>query len=177
MGVVDVVDGAVRWYARSALGVEYGDGVAVLVKSYTYLLGAWSCFAITDDPADDRLYEVTRDASGGVRVRHYDAAPDRVYEPEEGKTSERKKVGVMSDDIPGYLMRMVGEYRELVGRKTRLADYRALHFRELEESGEEELMSDQEYAIREYADVLMKRLRFHLGDRAAEIVADGHRES
>lgn len=30
MGVVDVVDGAVRWYARSALGVEYGDGVAVL---------------------------------------------------------------------------------------------------------------------------------------------------
>jgi hypothetical protein len=24
MGVVDVVDGAVRWYARSALGVEYG---------------------------------------------------------------------------------------------------------------------------------------------------------
>ena len=91
MGVVDVVDGAVRWYARSALGAEYGDGVAVLVKSYTYLLGAWSCFAITDDPADDRLYEVTRDASGGVHVRHYDAAPDRVYEPEEGKTSERKE--------------------------------------------------------------------------------------
>ncbi|MDD6373555.1 MAG: hypothetical protein PUF97_03645 [Bifidobacteriaceae bacterium] len=93
MGVVDVVDGAVRWYARSALGVEHGDGVAVLVKSYTYLLGAWSCFAITDDPADGRLYEVTRDASGGVHVRHYDAAPDRVYEPEEGKTSERKGWG------------------------------------------------------------------------------------
>lgn len=83
----------------------------------------------------------------------------------------------MSDDIPGYLMRMVDEYRELLGRKTRIADYRALHFRELEESGEEELMSEQEYAIREYADVLMKRLRFHLGDRAPEIVADGHRES
>lgn len=176
MGVVDVVDGAVRWYARSVLGVEYGDGVSVLVKSYTYLLGAWSCFAITDDPADDRLYEVTRAASGGVHVRHYDAAPDRVYEPEEGKTSERK-VGVRSDDIPGYLMRMVDEYRELVDRKTRIADYRALHFRELEESGEEELMSNQEYAIREYADVLMKRLHFHLGDRAAELVADGHRES
>ena len=83
----------------------------------------------------------------------------------------------MSDDIPDYLMRMVGEYRELVGRKTRIADYRAVHFRELEESGEEELMSDQEYAIREYADVLMKRLRFHLGDRAPEIVAGVHRES
>lgn len=171
MGVVDVVDGAVRWYARAALGVEHGDGVAVLVKSYTYILGAWSCFAITDDPADDRLYEVTTDSSGGVHVRHYDAAPDRVYEPEEGKTSERK-VGVMSDEIPDYLMRMVGEYRELVGRKTRLADYRALHFRELEESGEGDLMFDQEYAISEYADVLMKRLRFHLGDRAAELIAD-----
>ncbi|MDO5688436.1 MAG: hypothetical protein Q4G29_03905 [Pseudoscardovia radai] len=83
----------------------------------------------------------------------------------------------MSDGIPGYLMRMVGEYRELVGRKERLSDYRALHVRELEESGEEELMSDQAYAISEYADVLMKRLRFHLGDRAPEIVADGHRES
>lgn len=176
MGVVDVVDGAVRWYARSALGVEYGDGVAVLVKSYTYILGAWSCFAITDDPADDRLYEVTRAASGGVHVRHYDAAPDRVYEPEEVKTSGRK-VGVMSDDIPGYLMRMVGEYRELLGRKARIADYRAVHFRELEESGEEGLMSDQEYAMREYADVLMKRLRFHLGDRAPEVVADGGGES
>lgn len=88
MGVVDVVDGAVRWYARAALGVEHGDGVAVLVKSYTYLLGVWSCFAITDDPADDRLYEVTRDASGGVHVRHYDAAPDRVYEQEEEKTMD-----------------------------------------------------------------------------------------
>lgn len=176
MGVVDVVDGAVRWYARAALGVEHGDGVSVLVKSYTYLLGAWSCFAITDDPADDRLYEVTRDASGGVHVRHYDAAPDRVYEPEEGKTSERK-VGVMSDDIPGYLMRMVGEYRELVGRKERLSDYEAVHYPELRESGELELMCDQEYAIGEYADVLMKRLRFHLGDRAVEVVAEGHRES
>ncbi len=176
MGVVDVVDGAVRWYARSALGVEHGDGVAVLVKSYTYLLGAWSCFAITDDPADDRLYEVTGAASGGVHVRHYDAAPDRVYEPEEGKTSERK-VGVMSDGIPGYLMRMVGEYRELAGRRERLAKYRASHFRELKESGEEELMSDQAYAMREYADVLMKRLRFHLGDRAAELVADSRGES
>lgn len=83
----------------------------------------------------------------------------------------------MSDDIPDYLMRMVGEYRELVGRRERLADYGALHFFELEESGEAELMSDQAYAISEYADVLMKRLRFHLGDRAAELVADGHRES
>ena len=176
MGVVDVVDGAVRWYARSALGVEHGDGVAVLVKSYTYLLGAWSCFAITDDPADDRLYEVTRAASGGVHVRHYDAAPDRVYEPEEGKTSERK-VWVMSDDIPDYLMRMVGEYRELMGRMERLAKYRESHYRELDESGEGALLSDQEYAIREYADVLMKRLRFHLGDRAAELVADSRGES
>ena len=176
MGVVDVVDGAVRWYARSVLGVEYGDGVAVLVKSYAYLLGAWSCFAITDDPADDRLYEVTTDSFGGVHVRHYDAAPDCVYEPEEGKTSERK-AWVMSDDIPGYLMRMVGEYRELVGRMERLSDYRVLHYRELCKSGEEDLMSDQAYAIREYADVLMKRLRFHLGDRAAELVADGRGES
>lgn len=176
MGVVDVVDGAVRWYARAALGVEHGDGVAVLVKSYTYLLGAWSCFAITDDPADDRLYEVTRAASGGVHVRHYDAAPDRVYEPEEGKTSERK-AGVMSDDIPGYLMRMVDEYRELMGRETRLAKYRESHYRELVASGEGDLMSDQAHAIREYADVLMKRLRFHLGDRAAELVADGRGES
>ena len=83
----------------------------------------------------------------------------------------------MSDDIPDYLMRMVGEYRELAGRRERLAKYRASHFRELEESGEEELMRDQEYAIREYADVLMKRLRFHLGDRAVEVVAEGHRES
>ena len=83
----------------------------------------------------------------------------------------------MSDEIPDYLMRMVDEYRELVGRKTRIADYRALHFRELRESGEEELMSEQEYAMREYADVLMKRLRFHLGDRAPEIVADGGGES
>lgn len=176
MGVVDVVDGAVRWYARAALGVEHGDGVAVLVKSYTYLLGAWSCFAITDDPADDRLYEVTRAASGGVHVRHYDAAPDRAYEPEEGKTSERKVV-VMSDDIPGYLMRMVDEYRELVGRRERLAKYRELHYREMDESGEGDLMSDQAYAISEYADVLMKRLRFHLGDRAAELVADSRGES
>lgn len=176
MGVVDVVDGAVRWYARAALGVEHGDGVAVLVKSYTYLLGAWSCFAITDDPADDRLYEVTRAASGGVHVRHYDAAPDRVYEPEEGKTSERK-AGVMSDDIPGYLMRMVDEYRELMGRETRLAKYWESHYRELVASGEGDLMSDQAHAIREYADVLMKRLRFHLGDRAAELVADGRGES
>ncbi|OZG51732.1 hypothetical protein PSRA_0812 [Pseudoscardovia radai] len=78
----------------------------------------------------------------------------------------------MSDGIPGYLMRMVDEYRELVGRRERLSDYRAVHFRELEESGEEELMSDQERAIREYADVLMKRLRFHLGDRAMELVTD-----
>ena len=78
----------------------------------------------------------------------------------------------MSDDIPDYLMRMVGEYRELAGRKERLADYRASHFHELKESGEEELMSDQEYAIREYADALMKRLRFHLGDRAVELVTD-----
>lgn len=174
MGVVDVVDGAVRWYARAALGVEHGDGVAVLVKSYTYLLGAWSCFAITDDPADDRLYEVTRAASGGVHVRHYDAAPDRVYEPEEGKTW---KAGVMSDDIPGYLMRMVDEYRELMGRMERLAKYRELHYHELCKSGEEDLMSDQAYAIREYADVLMKRLRFHLGDRAAELIADSRGES
>lgn len=83
----------------------------------------------------------------------------------------------MSDEIPDYLMRMVDEYRELVGRKTRIADYRALHFRELEESGEGDLMFDQEYAISEYADVLMKRLRFHLGDRAPEIVADGGGES
>ncbi len=83
----------------------------------------------------------------------------------------------MSDEIPDYLMRMAGEYRELVGRSERLSDYRALHFRELEESGEEELMSDQEYAIREYADVLMKRLRFHLGDRAVEVVAGGRSES
>lgn len=157
MGVVDVVDGAVRWYARDALD-------------------AWSCFAITDDPADDRLYEVTRDASGGGHVRHYDAAPDRVYEPEEGKTSERK-VGVMSDGIPGYLMRMVDEYRELLGRRERLSDYRAAHFHELRESGELELMCDQAYAIGEYADVLMKRLRFHLGDRAVEIVEGGREES
>lgn len=176
MGVVDVVDGAVRWYARSVLGVEHGDGVAVLVKSYTYLLGAWSCFAITDDPADDRLYEVTRDASGGVHVRHYDAGPDRVYEPEEGKTSERKVV-VMSDEIPDYLMRMVDEYRELVDRSEKLVEYRGLHFRELEKSGEDDLMYEQVNLMREYADVLMKRLRFHLGDRAAELVADGHRES
>ena len=83
----------------------------------------------------------------------------------------------MSDDIPDYLMRMVDEYRELTGRIKRLAKYRESHFRELEESGEEELMSDQAYAIREYAEVLMKRLRFHLGDRAAELVADGRGES
>lgn len=83
----------------------------------------------------------------------------------------------MSDGIPGYLMRMVDEYRELVGRMERIAKYRDLHYRELDESGEGDLVSDQAYAISEYADALMKRLRFHLGDRAPEIVADGHRES
>ena len=83
----------------------------------------------------------------------------------------------MSDGIPGYLLRMVDEYKELIGRKERLSDYRAVHYHELRESGELELMCDQEYAIGEYADVLMKRLRFHLGDRAVEVVAEGHRES
>ena len=83
----------------------------------------------------------------------------------------------MSDEIPDYLMRMVGEYRELMGRMERLAKYRELHYREMDESGEGDLLSDQAYAISEYADVLMKRLRFHLGDRAAELIADSRGES
>lgn len=83
----------------------------------------------------------------------------------------------MSDEIPDYLMRMVGEYRELVGRMERLAKYRELHYRELCKSGEEDLMSDQAYALSECADVLMKRLRSYLDDRAAELVADSRGES
>ena len=47
----------------------------------------------------------------------------------------------------------------------------------MDESGEGDLLSDQAYAISEYADVLMKRLRFHLGDRAAELIADSRGES